>query len=344
MRTRLLGCHEALREAVRWSRAPPALSGDDVAHVDPRPDATIVVLGPAAAGEMYCRFGGRYRAGRDCRGSDGAVTVLPLDVAGMIERFMRGARLSCLVLAGVGVLAAHDARAGIVAAVNVPVPVGGTSCPQQTDIALMDPATGAKFPLPAGVNTSADELHPSITPNGNRMAFETFDPTGGTTRIRVVDLGTGQQADLFNAFEAAAAKPTTPAITPDGTAVITGVPLAPTSNSQFSAFWNVTSLANFPGGPFAQSQRAGNASFGVSGETVNPDARSDGVLVSDVALNRVTAPTNELLVSFPGGCPRSQATAPPSWGIRRSPTPRRTSSSSSDWSQRPRAACSRSGL
>jgi WD40-like Beta Propeller Repeat len=211
---------------------------------------------------------------------------------------MRAARRSWLGVVALAALAPPGAHAGIIVAVNVPVP-NGSSCPQQTDIALIDPATGVKSPVPPGVNTSADELHPSITPDGRRMAFETVDPTGGTTRIRVVELTTGDQADLFNAFDAGVVQPTTPAITPDGTAVMTGTPLVP-SGSQFSAFWNVTSLANFPGGPFPHSQRAGNASFAVSGQTTRPDVRSDGVLLSDVQLNQ-TNPGEDLLVSFPNG-------------------------------------------
>jgi Tol biopolymer transport system component len=125
----------------------------------------------------------------------------------------------------------------------------GTSCPTQTDIALIDPATGTKTALPSGVNTSANELHPSITPDGRRIAFETYDPTAGTVRIRVVDLATGDQADLFNAFETAGIQPTTPTITPDGGSVITGVPLVPTSSGKFAAVREVTSLGNFPDNP-----------------------------------------------------------------------------------------------
>ena len=105
-----------------------------------------------------------------------------------------------------------------------------------------------------------------MTPNGERMAFETFDPTAGTTRIRVVDLTTG---------------------------VITGIPLAPTSSGQFAANWNVTSLASFPGGPFTNSRRAGNHSFAATGATSEPDVRSDGVLASEV--------TGGLVVSFSNG-------------------------------------------
>ena len=98
---------------------------------------------------------------------------------------------------------------------------------------------------------------------------------------------------MFNVFQAAQTQPTTPAITPDGTSVITGIPLAPTSSGQFAANWNVTSLASFPGGPFTNSRRAGNHSFGATGATSEPDVRSDGVLASEV--------TGGLLVSFSNG-------------------------------------------
>jgi len=214
---------------------------------------------------------------------------------------MRAARLSWLgffLLAAL--LAAPSANAGIIAAVNEPVP-NGTSCPTQTDIALIDPATGAKTALPPGVNTPANELHPSITPDGRRMAFETYDPAAGTVRIRVVDLSTGAQADLFNAFEASSIQPLTPAITPDGSSVITGIPLVPTSNGRFAAAWDVSSLANFPAGPYPRTQRQGNATFPLAGRTLNPDVRSDGDLVSDVLTQSDTSRTWNLLLSFPGG-------------------------------------------
>lgn len=214
---------------------------------------------------------------------------------------MRAARLSWLgFLPLAALLAAPSANAGIIAAVNEPVP-NGTSCPTQTDIALIDPATGAKTALPPGVNTPANELHPSITPDGRRMAFETYDPTAGTVRIRVVDLSTGDQADLFNAFEASSIQPLTPAITPDGSSVITGIPLVPTSSGRFAAFWEVTSLANFPAGPYPRTQRAGNATFPSAGRTLNPYTRSDGDLVSDVLTQSGSSRTWNLLLSFPGG-------------------------------------------
>jgi hypothetical protein len=215
---------------------------------------------------------------------------------------MRAARLSWIGVTVAATLVTPVARAGLVAAVNEPVP-NGSSCPTQTDIALIDPATGTTMPLPAGINTPANELHPSITPDGRRMAFETVDPIGGTVRIRVVDLTTRAQADLFNAIQASSIQPMTPAITPDGSAVITGVPLVSTSNGQFAARWNVTSLANFPAGPYPQSQRSGNATFPAAGRTLNPNVRSDGDLVSDVLTSPsgIGSGSTNLLVSFPNG-------------------------------------------
>jgi hypothetical protein len=210
----------------------------------------------------------------------------------------RRVRAGSLGLAAAGaLLSAAPARAGIIAAVDVPVQASTTAPCTQTDIALIDPATGARSAVPAGVNTPSDELHPSMTPDGRRMAFATVDPLNGTTRIRVVDMTTGQQADLFNAFDSATIHPTAPAISSDGATVATGGPLVASSSSQFSAVWNVSSLANFPGGPFARSPRPGNASFAAAGVTGAPDMRSDGVLVSEVE----TGGGWSLLISFANG-------------------------------------------
>jgi hypothetical protein len=193
----------------------------------------------------------------------------------MLRTWIAGVVLAALV--------APAAHAGIIAAVDVPV--GGTDavCPTQTDIALIDPATGARSSLPAGVNTSSVEEHPSINGARTRLTFARVDPSGGTTRIIAVDLATGQQADLFSFFDSVQTQPTTPSFSADGGSVLTGAALQQLSgSSQFAVPEMLTSLANFPVGPFPHSSRVAGATFPSAGETIEPTQRSDGLIASDV--------------------------------------------------------------
>lgn len=91
------------------------------------------------------------------------------------------------------------ADANIIAAVEQPA--GGSRT--DLDIGLYDATTGAKLSLPAGVNTTDDELHPSLTRDGRLLVFERSSPTAGTHRIVLVNTSTGASADLFSGFEAA---------------------------------------------------------------------------------------------------------------------------------------------
>ena len=150
------------------------------------------------------------------------------------------------------------ASADIFAVVEVAAPAPRTD----TDIALINVGTGGKTPLPAGINTTVNELHPSITPDGRRLAFERRDPAAGTLRILLADLATGQSADLFNGFEAAADPPRSPAITSDGLKVATGAPFEHEAEAGATgapgAFPRlvVTDAATFPAGPYARRRHA----------------------------------------------------------------------------------------
>ena len=214
---------------------------------------------------------------------------------------MGAARITCVVLACGAVMCLPAAHADVIAGVDVPVGTASTGCPQHTDIALIDAATGARTALPAGVNTSADELHPSITPLGNRMTFQRIDPSGGTTQIVAVDLGTGQQAPLFNLFDAQSLQPEGPILTPDGNTVITGASLAQGANSQVTAGETVTPLTNFPAGPFLHSTRSNGASFPGPGRTLDPVERSDGLLAVTVAAGSGTGSVNGILLDKGAG-------------------------------------------
>src|SRR5436305_9045064 len=194
---------------------------------------------------------------------------------------IRGVRLSCLALVVGAVLAAPIAKGDIIAATDLPGPeTDSVGCPKQADLALINAATGTRSALPAGINTAAGEVHPGITRFGDRLTFARIDPSGGATRIIAVDMNTGQQEDLFSFFDAQQTQPNTPTLTPDGGSVIMGAPLQQQSTSTFKAVETVTSLSNFPGGPFPHSSRTTNASFTSDGATVDPTERSDGALAA----------------------------------------------------------------
>ena len=58
------------------------------------------------------------------------------------------------------------ASADLVAAYDHAVPGSGL------DIGMIDVNTGAAIPAPAGLNTSGDETHPSLTADGSTLMFE----------------------------------------------------------------------------------------------------------------------------------------------------------------------------
>jgi len=176
--------------------------------------------------------------------------------------------LAALVLAQV-------ARGNIIAAVEQPAGSGRTDL----DIALYDATAGTKLTLPAGVNTTDDELHPSITPDGRRLVFERLNATGGTVRIIIVDLSTGVSADLFSGFETSVLPPTSPAITPDGKTVITGRPAPPGLN--FVRTLTLTDVSAFPtqmAGPFPHSDFTAGENGGQGGQVLEPAAGMDGLV------------------------------------------------------------------
>jgi hypothetical protein len=198
------------------------------------------------------------------------------------------------LLAAAALSAPAAARADIIAATEVPGAAGSTS----TDIALIDLATGTHLGLPAGINTSQAEVHPSLSADGTRLVFERVDNSTDTTRIIAVDLPTGQQADLFNAFDAAQFKPSTPTITPDGQTVLTGAPSQQETNG-FALAWTETSLASFPNGPFQHTvQLESNRVFNNSGVTRNPAVTPSGVVSMDFSRDTSTGLHSSVLVDF----------------------------------------------
>jgi hypothetical protein len=133
------------------------------------------------------------------------------------------------------------------------------------DIEVVNASTGAQVPLPAGVNTTADELHPSISADGSRLVFERRDNEAGTIRIIALDLPSGQSSDLFTGFEASQDQPSSPAITPDGQTVGTGGPFQQSGAGSFVGGVTFTSLAPFPSGPYTHTLH-GLAGSNVTGQ------------------------------------------------------------------------------
>jgi hypothetical protein len=183
---------------------------------------------------------------------------------------MFGLRMRISVAGVVMVLAASTlfataSRADIIAAVGVDGPG-----PDGLDIALIDTTTGAHLGLPAGINTPSNELDPSITPDGKRLAFERFDNVTHVLHILVADLATGHQANLFNAFETGQYAPVAPTITPDGKTVITGAASQP-SGGLFVPTWIETDISGFPNPPFPHTIRQQpNLAFPDQGTTLDP--------------------------------------------------------------------------
>jgi len=178
-------------------------------------------------------------------------------------------RLVIAAIAAAALCATPSASADIIAAVDVPLPAGASTSvnqhPDQFDIALLNATTGTKFSLPTGVNTAtADEFHPSITPDGKWLAFERVDPSAGTTRIIAANMTTGQTADVFNVFDVGTFQPATPFVEADGSAVLTGTPFS------LKPQWTETSLSGFPNPPSTHTQTQFPIVEQMDGHTFDP--------------------------------------------------------------------------
>ena len=92
-------------------------------------------------------------------------------------------------------IASASARADIFAATCVADPSGSGQ-----DIAVMNATLGTRVALPAVVNSADTELDPSISRDGRRLAFRRTSSTG-VQRHLVVQLETGESADLFTGLE-----------------------------------------------------------------------------------------------------------------------------------------------
>lgn len=157
--------------------------------------------------------------------------------------------LSMLILA----LVPAQTRADIFAAVNVAAPPPRTDF----DIAIVNVSLGTRVSLPSSVNTTAFEVHPSISADGRRLVFQRFGGSDGI-RLLLVDTLTGDSADLFTIPEIAASPIFNSTITKDGTRVLTGRRLRASQLSGVTRFQpeaTVTDVSTFPTGPYPRSTR-----------------------------------------------------------------------------------------
>jgi hypothetical protein len=123
-----------------------------------------------------------------------------------------------------------------------------------TDLARFDVGTGARQSLPSSVNSAADEVHPSLSPDGKRLAYESFAPSVGTNRIVALDLGSGTSADLINAFDTLSVMPNDPDWS-DNSHITIGENTGETPNPSgtFNAEGMSIGVSSFPSGPFPRT-------------------------------------------------------------------------------------------
>ncbi len=184
------------------------------------------------------------------------------------------------------------AHADIFAAVTVVAPSPRTDF----DVAVLNASTGTRVTLPAGTNTTDDEIHPTISKDGTRLAFQRRNLSAGTDRIVVVDLQTGRSSDLFNGFEAAQRPPGEPAISPDGSKVVVGGPLTQRDSSSWFADLISTELAPFPTPPYAHTTLRPQYSVHLVGTVDDPVVGGDGLMA--YAINDVN---QQLVLMQPDG-------------------------------------------
>jgi hypothetical protein len=170
---------------------------------------------------------------------------------------------------------------GLVAAMAFAVPVASADViavlehqapgRQDSDIIRVNAGTGAV--TPAAFNTTAGDVHPSVSSDGNRIAFERWDPASGEAQFLVNNLRTGQTFPVSGSCcgVLAPGNPTDEAsISPDGQTLVSGAGFEILSNSTYAPRVALTSLSAFPNGPFPQSTEQLQVSFSNLGFDVEP--------------------------------------------------------------------------
>jgi hypothetical protein len=132
------------------------------------------------------------------------------------------------------------------------------------DVAMVDASTGARVTLPATVNTTGDEFHPTISSDGKKLVLERR--VSGTRRILLVSLPDGAVTDLFSGFEQASDPQSSPAISPDGATVATGEAFRTIQGELFPGLTLTTVSAS----PFSRDQHTTRYSLPATGITKDP--------------------------------------------------------------------------
>ena len=204
-----------------------------------------------------------------------------------------GSRTLAVVLAAIAAGVAPGVAQGDFYAITETHPANGS-----LDLVRVDLSTGQDLPLPDGVNTGADEFHPSLSPDGTRLAFERVNTAAGTTRIVVTNLGTGISADLLTAFQVPTIRPNDPTwISPS--AVALGQPLVQSGAAvgDFRASFTSVGVSAFPSGPFPLSGFGFPQSLPVSGRSLQLD--DHGSLTAGIRFD--SDPRGEVLSDTAGG-------------------------------------------
>jgi hypothetical protein len=174
-------------------------------------------------------------------------------------------------------IASASARADIFAATCAAGPSGSGQ-----DIAIMNASTGARVALPPVVNSVDTELDPSITTDGRKLVFRRTSPTG-VNRLLMVDLVTGQSADVFTGLEISQTPIFGSTITPGGTLVFTGRRFSQSFlGFSFPRIFS-TVVVSFPSAPFSHTTvTASRHNFQNPGIVTDVAASSPGLVVMEV--------------------------------------------------------------
>lgn len=197
--------------------------------------------------------------------------------------------LSILLLA----LAPAQAPADIFAAVNVAAPGSRTDL----DVAIVNASLGTRVSLPSSVNTTASEIHPSISSDGQRLLFRR---SGGSGGLFLVDTFTGDSATLFSALETLTSPIFNSEITKDGTTVLTGRrfrEVSLSSGTRYHPQVTVSNVSAFPTGPYPRLNLSSPTPFSSSGRTTDV-SYSDGVYALRVLVG--SSPLGVIVMWGPG--------------------------------------------